>query len=111
MRIKNFSSASQKRWTISPFAGFAVEYLLSSKSKVIYQNGNGVPTQSYTNTTGFEQRLNFNYDVGITVGYNLTPKVMLTLRPHYKHNLKGSVFGPSEKLFYGKGILLGARLK
>lgn len=101
----------QKKWTVSPFAGFAIEYLLSSKSKTIYQNGSGVQTQSYTDITEFEERLNFNYDVGITVGYDLTSKVMLTLRPYYKHNLKGSLFGPSEKLFYGHGILLGAWLK
>ena len=101
----------QKKWTVSPFAGFAIEYLLSSKSKVIYLDGSGVPTQSYTNLINFEQRLNFNYDVGITIGYDLTSKVMLTLRPYYKHNLRGSVFGPSEKLFYGCGVLLGARLK
>ena len=103
--------AGQKKWTFSPFAGFAIEYLLSSKTKTIYQNGSGVPTQSYTDITRFEERLNFNYDVGITVGYNLTSKVVLTLRPYYKHNLRGSLFGPSEKLFYGYGILLGARLK
>lgn len=101
----------RKKWTVSPFAGFAIEYLLSSKSKVIYLDGSGVPTQSYTDVTEFEERINFNYDVGITVGYDLTSKVMLTLRPYYKHNLRGSVFGPSEKLFYGHGILLGARLK
>ena len=101
----------RKKWTVSPFAGFAIEYLLSSKSKVIYLDDSGVRTQSYTDLTNFEQRLNFNYDVGITVGYDLTSKVVLTLRPYYKHNLRGSVFGPSEKLFYGYGILLGARLK
>ena len=101
----------QKKWTVSPFAGFAIEYLLSSMSKTISIDGSGVPTQSYTDITKFEERLNFNYDVGITVGYDLTSKVMLTLRPYYKHNLKGSLFGPSEKLFYGYGILLGARLK
>ena len=102
---------SQKKWTVSPFGGFAIEYLLSSKSKTTYQSGSGVPTQSYTDITSFEKRVNFNYDVGLTVGYDLTSKVMLTVRPYYKHNLRGSVFGPSEKLFYGYGILLGARLK
>lgn len=101
----------QKKWTVSPFAGFAIEYLLSSKSKVIYLDDSSVLTQSYTDLTNLEQRLNFNYDVGITVGYDVTSKLMLTLRPYYKHNLKGSLFGPSEKLFYGYGILLGVKLK
>lgn len=101
----------QKKWTVSPFAGFAIEHLLSSKEKAIYHDGSGARTQSFTDMTKFEERLNFNYDVGITVGYDLTSKVMLTLRPYYKHNLRGNLFGPSEKLFYGYGILLGARLK
>ena len=101
----------QKKWTVSPFAGFAIEYLLSSKSKVIYVDDSSVLTQSYTDLTNLEQRLNFNYDVGITVGYDVTSKLMFTLRPYYKHNLKGSLFGPSEKLFYGYGILMGAKLK
>ncbi len=101
----------QKKWTVSPFARFAIEYLLSSKEKRIYEDGSGVRTQWYTDMTKFEERLNFNYDVGITVGYNLTSKIVLTLRPYYKHNLRGNLFGQSEKLFYGYGILLGARLK
>jgi hypothetical protein len=101
----------QKKFTVSPFLGFAIEYLLSSKSKMIYENGIGVPTQSYTNITSSEERLNFNYDVGINFGYNISSKAMLTLRPYYKHNLKGNLFGPSEKLFYGYGLLLGMRLR
>ncbi len=98
----------QEKWTVSPFAGFAIEYLLFSQDKTIYVNSSGALTQSYTDVTSSEKRINFNYDVGVTVGYDLTSKVMLTLRPYYKHNLKERV---SEKLFYGYGILLGARLK
>lgn len=101
----------KKKWTVSPFAGFAIEYLLFSQEKRIYENpSSGLRNHAYTNMTKFEERLNFNYDVGITVGYDLGSKVMLTLRPYYKHNLRPSVYGSSEKLFYGYGILLGARL-
>jgi hypothetical protein len=97
----------QNKWTLSPFAGFAIEYLLFSQDKTIYVNSSGALSQSYTDVTGSEKRINFNYDVGVTVGYDLTSKVMLTLRPYYKHNLQERV---SDKLFYGYGVLLGARL-
>lgn len=98
----------QNKWTVSPFAGFAIEYLIFSQDKMLVVNSSGALSQSYTDVTAFEKRINFNYDVGVTVGYDLTSKVMLTLRPYYKHNLQERV---SEKLFYGYGILLGARLK
>lgn len=58
--------------------------------------------------TRSERRINFNYDVGFTVGFDVTSKVMLTQRQYYKHNFEERVSG---KLFYGYGILMGARLK
>jgi hypothetical protein len=96
------------KWTISPFGGFAIEYLVFSQDKSTVVNSSGAPIQFYTDVTRSERRINFNYDIGFTVGYDVTSKVMLTLRPYYKHNFEESVSG---KLFYGYGILLGARLK
>ena len=98
----------QRKWTLRPFAGLATEYLVFSQDKITAVNSSGAPTQFYTDVTSSEKRINFNYDFGVTVGYDLTRKLMLTLRPYYKHNLKETL---SDKVFYGYGLLFGARLK